>query len=115
MLYLTGKSLLNTDFQACTSGALDPKPLFHQFLCTPFAQESSFFVGEADSPLSTQTLTCTSFILWQLMQLPAHFGSMSNQVLQRGQFMPVDCPDGGLKGQWQWGQTSRLRRLSIYV
>jgi hypothetical protein len=106
--YLTGKTLRTTAFQVCTSDLFFTEALAHPFLCTTFGDvfsqpTSSEFAGF----ISTQTVGSASRILWHFKQLPRQAGSMSSQVLQRGQDTPVDCPEGAARGHLQFGQISR--------
>jgi hypothetical protein len=93
--YLTVKSLLNSAF----------KP-FSARLSANFVFSSALL----DCPSSPLCWICTGIssrvvqglcswlpdVLWQLMQPPVHLGSMSIQLLQRGQAIPTAAPAGGV-------------------
>lgn len=47
---------------------------------------------------------CDSCVLWQLRQLPAHVGSISCQVLQRGQRTEIEADEEITSGIWHFVQ-----------
>lgn len=105
--------MLHTAFQACASVLLDIEAPAHFSLCTTFREEFSLQQLEFDGAGSTQLVVSFLSVLWQARQLPLHCASMSNQVLQRGQCIPVLCPDDGARGQLHWGQTRRFCSISF--